>query len=302
MKTSFYQKGLTLIEILLALAIAVLILIMGLRMILFWQKEMVVTQVKYNVDTLFKSQQAYYNAQCFGIYVPNNATVNNAPIPPIQLSGYNYAPGRVAPTRYFSPPSPVQSFYYAGSVANLIATGYLAGNSKNTDHFPFSPNALVQNANKKVTNKNLQGEPVFHGYAVFFVQYLTKRKLATYNKQSATIGVQAVTMAGVGVLLNVNGSKVRQAYAKLLGATCLADAPQTNCQEPDSSGKYAVWLRPANAPSAHNVSDTWVSNPQVVQFQQLYTTYPTTYLTSTSPKIAVTQENQQYFQYFLCTN
>lgn len=303
MKIYFHENGLTLLEMLLALAIAALILIMGFRLILFWQKQMTFTEVNYNIDTLFKSQQAYYNAQCFGIYVPGNAKVADAPNGENPWSGYQYASGRLTPMQFVGNapvPNPVNnnSFYYPGSVANLIERHYLAGNPSNPDNFPFAPSPIV----KDVT-QTYQGYKVLHGYSVFFAQILQKRMQQIAGTSTPVpIGVNAVTYAGVSIWLAAEDQATRQADLQLLGGSCLSSLPASNCQNPVANGQFLVWVRPANAPSQHHRSDTWVSNPQVTQFQQLYTTYPITYLTAVTPTTNIGSNNDLYFQYFLCTN
>ena len=65
------QKGLTLLEALLTLAIASMLLVLSLRMYESYALDSYISELQYNVDSLFQAMSLYYKVNCAGTYNTN---------------------------------------------------------------------------------------------------------------------------------------------------------------------------------------------------------------------------------------
>jgi prepilin-type N-terminal cleavage/methylation domain-containing protein len=67
------QKGVTLLETMLALAIGSLVLVLSLKMYRQYELDANLVQLQGNVDSLFQAMSLYYKANCFGSYDSSGA-------------------------------------------------------------------------------------------------------------------------------------------------------------------------------------------------------------------------------------
>ncbi|MDR3478165.1 MAG: hypothetical protein P4M14_09070 [Gammaproteobacteria bacterium] len=67
------QKGITLLEAMLALAIGSLVLVLSLKMYRQYELDANLAQLQGNVDSLFQAMSLYYKANCFGSYDSSGA-------------------------------------------------------------------------------------------------------------------------------------------------------------------------------------------------------------------------------------
>lgn len=84
------QAGVTLIEVVLVLIIAIAITLMGLRIYSGFDQDNMVRKAQFNVDQLFQAAGLYYQANCRGILNPNNSP---AAVIPLTISTNLQAPG-----------------------------------------------------------------------------------------------------------------------------------------------------------------------------------------------------------------
>lgn len=258
-----YKKeilGVSLLELLLVLVVAGLILIAGYRQYLIYRYDADVQQLKQNVDILMASMTLYYRANCGET-------------------------GALSPTVALTDPMKID-------INNdLIQNGYLSANA-----FPVSP--LV----------NRKGGDL-GGYRVQFNKLTMPRSVCTSatGTDSAgpltTQGCASSTVIGTiliwkpQVAVSLANTALAQTQLQQLGGDCLSSPSSNTTVYPCSAnqpGTFVVWERlPSNASTQMNTPFHQLM-PTAQQFQQMYTTYPITYLTQSSGV------GPYETQYFLC--
>ncbi|EKD73279.1 MAG: hypothetical protein ACD_45C00379G0001 [uncultured bacterium] len=211
--------------------------------------------VNANVDTLLQAATRYYRANC---------SAKNGPLGITQL---------VAPQGV--------------SLTTLSQGGYLSAT------FP-SFNPLVNSIGSG------------SGYIVQFNPYTMPRMInvcsdppACTTTAPAQIGKIVLWKVQVSVALNSIDPDRLTAYQKYLSGDCLskiAGSIVSQCSL-GVTGPYVVFERTTSYAAANTldaISTMWTVNPQIEQFNQMYTTFPMTYLTGTS--------HVPEYQYFYCNN
>lgn len=268
------QIGITLVEALLVIVIGAGILLLSLRQYESFRIDANVLQLQGNVDTLLQSLAQYYYANCYGV-----TDVTQSPALKPGTLNPNHSP---APTDPF--PIVIQD--------DLVAHGYL------TSPFPFNP--IVDN-----------GKPAtqFGGYVAQF-NLATQPRLTCIAGTNATgttpaSGCTATEQTGViniwkpQVAVAIQGGATEAAiYANLLSADCtssLSNGTVLPCSK-NQPGNYLVWERLPSTPASRGNTSLWESKNVTNDFNLMYSTYSTVYLTTekgiTSP--------QGQTQYFLC--
>lgn len=97
MKSFFFQKGITLLELMLVLALATTLILMGVRVYLQFSQQAYVTELQSEVDTLFMAMAKYYQVNCRGPnyngllspkIIPNPTSTTYVPVSLWNLQNY----------------------------------------------------------------------------------------------------------------------------------------------------------------------------------------------------------------------
>jgi len=263
------EQGITLLEILLVLAIASMLLIMGIRQYLSFRTESEARRIVYNVDSIFLGMSYYYKAECYG-----------------RRTGSNFKPGKLNPDN-----SNYQENIPIDVQNDLIGDNYIR------QALTFVP--LVDASGGLGTN----------GYvAQFNMDDSKKRKICVEGKnatgpdssqgcdQAETIGT--IVSAKAQVAVKMKDEKTARTYLYFLGGDCLSNASGSivePCSAYPGTGTYIVWERLPSYASPEVQTSYSSGNVVVNQFTQEYTTYPVTYLLSTKGEMPSGDK-----QYFLC--
>lgn len=260
MKTK--QSGVTLLELLLVMLVAGSILVMGYRLYDTFQSDADVEIVKSNVDVIFQGMQSYYRKNCYGT-TRSDQTVD---------------PGTLNPA--YVPASPPQ--LPIDIQTDLINTGYISTNIVKTS----------------IVNPVGAG---FDGYIAQFNKLTYDRQVCTDGPTGAgptdcTVNVGKVTSWQAQVSVRLDKLTTAAQYLALLTGDCrstLSGSTVLPCEVSGNTGGYIVFQRSVSSAVPKEGSTYWGTMPTVLQFKQMYTTYPITSLTS-----GTTTANQNY----LCAN
>lgn len=264
--------GVSLIEMMLIMAIAGLIAVMGIRQYRLYRIDADIRQLKYNVDTLFQAMSLYYRANCYGTTHPKAGVVTAGTLNP-----------DVNPDN----PFPI-------SIENdLKAKGFLMVD------YPRSP--LVDEGSNGGGGYILQFNESIQPKMVCKQGIKAKNADLPDCTEAVQVGTIVAWKAQIAVLLN--DTDRASAYLKLLDATCLSSYDSnTNTVSPCSdniSGNYIVWERWPSFGNSFIERDNLL-NPTLDQFNQMYTTYPITHLTGSIPSGTTPGVTGPVPQYFLC--
>lgn len=255
------QQGTTIFETLLALSLAAMLIVLGLRQYQSYQQTVEIARLKQNIDMIFQGMNEYYRANCFAQY---NRTTNTYTFG-ILANGGNGQPNVNAvipidivtallggPTgfKFMSEKWPLPS--------NLINTtvgqsGYIAQFNKYT--YP---------AYVCISGTNITGPTASQG--------------CTGTKQMGTVVVwKAQVSVRLRSTLDVN------AYANMADATCLSSSSgsSVNTCQSASPGNYLVWERLPISANEGVKSSYSTLIPSVNAFTQSYRSPSITYLIGT---------------------
>lgn len=236
------QQGVTLVEVILVLVISMAILYFSIQQYLIYKRATDVYLLKRNINILFQAAAKYYKANCaipnpYGI--PNILSVANLP----------------------------SATYYSVSYDTLVSEGYLSE--------PLSPSPFVQ-----------PGSDAPEGYLIQFNLAkqpngnLIPRTVAT---PSGAQPVGNILFWRIQISAYLSDVAPATALQNELGADCLSS--QTTdwlghiavapCSL-STQGQYAVWERLPNFAEGNPAANSlfWQTMPTVMQFKQMYTTYP----------------------------
>ena len=251
------QEGVTLFEVMLVIVIGAAILYLSISQYQIFKSGTDVQQLQYNVDTLFQSATKFYKANCISQTNPTTGA---------KIAGT----GLLDPAN--SPANP-----YIITPTQLQNDGYLAipgSATAGTLPFPISP--LV---NSSGTN---------NGYQVQYNLTTVNRTVKTYPSNTA-VPSGTIYIWTIQVSVQLLHPETATQYLSLLGADCIS-TPVTSgtginpCSAGLSTGTtlFLVWQRlPSMSTSVP--PGTWIMNPTVTQFNQMYTTDPMTYLLGNAP-------------------
>ncbi len=270
------ELGVTLLELILALVIAVTIVLLSFKQYQAFRADEDVQEIQYNLDTLFQGLAGYYKANCYGQ----------------SLNGELISQGNLYVSSTNQPKNP----YPINIATDLINNGYLANTLLNVD--------LVNNASAIGTN----------GYVVQFNEYTETRNICTKNaasrgnhpafgsntgqncKINAEIGTVITWKAQVAVDL-ADPTTAKQ-YLAILNGDCLSSATGNTvipCSTSGNTGTYVVFERLPSFARQTSTTDATEMNVMVNQFTQQYATYPAGYLINS---VGVGPNGEQ--QYFYC--
>lgn len=271
------NKGVTLIEVLLVLAVAASILILSVKQYQSMSLDANVQQVQANVDTLFQSMSYYYKANCRGLYRSDQTLI------PGSLNAFSN-------TTY---PKTINIR------TDLVTPGYLVTPLTSTTVLPLNPlvDASAGGTYGYVVQFNLTNSPGR------YICISSSGSTGPYTpgclpaNQNARIGAVWVWQAQVAVALTATSQAQALMYLQLLNGDCLSTLQGSTVAPCDGSnqGNYVVWSRLPTMASPSSVSNFWQTNHVVTKFNEMYTTYPVTYLIERDG-----QTNNSYTQYFNC--
>lgn len=270
------SKGLTLLEVMLVLAIASVILILGMSQYQSLQIDQNIKQANYNVDYLFQGLRNYYYANCRGQYNPSSSSY---------AQYTNYSNGTLNPSQ--SPPSPFP--VSITSSTGLLGLGFIS-------KWPQISSSIIDS-----TNSN--------AYVVQFnlIQQSSKTTSGCWNIVPGGLACTTITsetpvrLWTAQVAAKILPAKVSNAlaYKAMLLADCvssLSGSTVTPCATSTGGGgsnnTYLVWTRlPFNASSSKNASLLAPSMAVLKEFTAQYTNDPMYESGSTANAAA---------QYYLC--
>lgn len=252
------QIGVTLLESLLALAIASSVIVLSLKVYYSVKKNADIQKVSANVDMLFVALSQYYRANCGTInYDSTGADVQH----------YYAGTGTVTnPGALYTTSTPSST---AVLLSSLISTGYF--NSTNLTYTPLIAGYVLQFNPSSQTTSTFNTR-VCTGTSPSSVTCTNQINDATTTPNTTDTSV-LIWNAQVAVQLNVPASQMT-AYKKTLGADCISSvngAIVTPCNQSPTPGNYLVWSRLASDPSPKTMDSLWTYMPYVKQFNLQYT-------------------------------
>lgn len=256
------QKGMTILETLLVFAIAATFVITGMRMYMTFKNDNDVMQLRGIVDTLFVGMASYYQEICFGRYD----------------NSLNFTPGILNPQ--YSP-----SALWPVSPSTLISKQYLPNNN-------IPPNSLVDTTDPS------------GGYVLRYNRDAVPPSRYADLSSGGSTPVGNIIVWRIQVAVKLKPGLDANAYLKLSGADCLSSSYSISgvsyvypCSS-NKTGSYLVWERLPSYASPQGSSILRILNPSLKQFQQMYTTYPMTYLLYSKPSTGTTPTGAA--QNYLC--
>lgn len=255
------QQGVTLLEIMLVLVIAVLMVTLSLRFYKSYRIDQDIAEMKTHVDMLFLALTDFKRANC---------------IEHRDGDGLLLKPGLLDPRRN---PPPANPYVFFDIEAELHAPGYL-------NRWPFVPNRLIDND---------AGENRGYYVQLYMKQESSYLRGAGPDSGGVLTGTN-IFWKGVVAVKMPSAAEVR-AYERVLGATCGADMdPDTqavrDCGTPSyiTNKEYLVWERLLSL-RTEGTSVLTPSLPYITLFNRMYDTYPILDLTSQAKSTE---------QYYLC--
>lgn len=258
------QQGATLVEILLVLTIASILLYMGLVTFQRYRREQDIEQLKYTVNTLFQGLNLFYRANCIQFQT---------------AAGWEYVtkPGYLDPNS--NPPEGPPNPY---SVPFRYLKPFFTYLPEKWPNYPLNP--IVNNDDETLA------------YVTQFNLLEIDREVDTTTNpdtpsETTETKIGTIYLWKAQVAVRMQNPDTAKAYQYALGATCVSSL-SGNIVSPcsaNAAGAYVVWERLPSFVSPQT-QETWQMRAPVVQFLQMYTTYPILNLTNGWTKD----------QYFLC--
>lgn len=292
------QKGVSLLEAMLALAIGATVLVLSLRMFSQYQLESNLENLRYNVDTMFQAMSLYYKANCLGTYVSNASVYNSAgtistygtlnpspqnPSPPsltqpkriklADLQGVNnYLPNWIPSNTLLNTAFGEGGFYMQFDpilFTTNVVTAQTTVPPNNPPIYTIVPN---NNLISSMPPANQTAPPVYTYTSTLMNPTPAQEVNGSYIQPGQVTGLVWKMQVSV-LLLNPAHAAAYQAY---LQATCNSDftgtivEPCETVPTPAGSG-YLVWERlPSNAaPDITTVNWNWT--PMQTEFSLQYT-------------------------------
>lgn len=252
------QKGATLLEVMLAIGVAGVIFILGIKMYQSYQNTAQLEQLRYNVDQLFQAMGNYYKANCAAGDISPNPPDILSPYPP-STTGIPYPP---TPTSYF--PVPITS--------KLINDGYL------TNWAPSNP--MIDKTGGE-SGYVVQLNPIIlSGVAANACVVLNSGTHCVQTTPTSTIPATQALIVTWAIQIAVKIKQLNKigAYANLLGADCISGETSGSfpttidaCPSVNPNRNYIVWKRIPSAATLKKGSVLDTSLPALKQFNLQYT-------------------------------
>lgn len=257
-----HQKGVTLLETLLVLAIAASLIVFGIRLYNQFKYQVLEQKIAANVNQLFLGLQNYYYANC-RVTLDNDST--------------HLSSGALDPLVSDDPTIPLTISLSVGT--DLVTPGFITG------WYPV--NTLVDNSatdNGYFTQYNrvltASQDPVMSVYACTGSTYPPScdatggATLQTTSFQPVNQSRVIVWVSQVAVKLSPNLTTAQWTQIKNdLSANCVSSSTKlTDCTTtPTGTTGYLIWTKHPTAYNPNTASDYWTIAPYVKQFNMQYT-------------------------------
>jgi len=227
-----HSPGIVLIEMILVLAIASTIILMGLRVYNFFRADQQLNQLSYNVDLIFQSVSKFYHANCRGFSGNNDGVLN-----PSQ-----------------NPTSPY--VVLNNTVSTLISQSYL-------DSTQLIPSLLLDTANTGTTNQGYFAQlNLLNATDRQYYWCMTNPTTQVYTCSTPSSG--ATTNTGIGnvqvwqaqVAIKVADYNTALIYQQKLGADCVS----TLATNSSGTGTYIVPCSTSTSSSTSSSSSSSTNN------------------------------------------
>lgn len=287
------QVGMSLVEVLLVLAVATASLLAGVRQYQLYLRDVEYRQVQQNVDNIFQALGQFYMQNCNGaMSVDPNGDMS-------------FKAGKLNPQEYNS-----KDPYQVKIDKDLQASGLLTQSIMSTTLVYGGPKANNPDGTPMIDITNNPSSIGTDGYVAQFNRLEQPRKVCLEGdkatgvtsdrgckSQPVQVGINLIWKPQVAVRLM--DEEHADIYLALLGGDCLSNAKGKivlPCDQAKSNtGNYVVWERlPSQALQKSGVH-FWQTAPTLKSFNQMYTTYPSTYLNKTEGKNPSGND-----QYYLC--
>lgn len=258
------HAGFTLIEMILALAIAVSIIVFGMRLYLQYRFDLSTQQLQYNVSAIFQAMSSYYQGVCNG-QLKSVMTGSD-----VTTWKYTYQNSKIHSGNDESVLIDLKN--------DLIENNYL---TSNLYIIPF-----VYNHTKSPED----------GYVIQFNRITSDRYTCTSTntdlsscKEKVKIGRTVIWQLQVAVKLSDDALNAASAYMGATNAKCLSSSTGdfvTPCPtEGIGEGNYLVFVQNSTSQVGPTSSGTWPTLSNVDQFTRMYNAYPASYLMSTKGEV-----------------
>lgn len=280
------ENGVTLLEMMLVLAIAMSMLVLGVKVYDQFQFQANEKKIMANVNQLFQALQGFYYANC-------RQTLSPTSVPQPQTSG------ALDPTQTDPLGGPPLAKKVISIQNDLISQGFMPAGWRPVNVLLGDPDQTYFVQYNRILPKG--ADPVMSVFACTGDQAppscnkTSGAELSTAELPSQQSRV-VIWNLQVAVKLSDNLSKAEQNVIKNdLRADCistLATDSVTPCAADPTENGYLVWTK---SPSAYNPDTTsvfWLANPYVKQFNRQYTNDPMATLSG------VTNEAQTWYNPF----
>lgn len=249
-------SGVTLVEVMLVLAIASSITLLAIKQYNMLRVDSDVNTVLVDVDQVFQAASYFYQANC-----KQQSDAVTGPIAGTGQLDPAYVP---APPAAPTPTPPANPFPV--TLATLTTDGYLK------NRLSFTP--IVNTAAAE------------GGYIVQFNQVTSDRTFDT-SPPVTTVKLGQIIVWRVQVAVLLRDASKAAYYKNLLRADCLSTlSPSGTTVIPCSAAPpgvpagpvYAVWTRLPSFSTPESNTNMWITNASMKEFNQLYETYPVSYL------------------------
>lgn len=271
------QRGVTLTEMMLVIAVGSAIVYMSIQQYLSFRKDGDAVQVLSYANGIFQAMSGYYRDNCYGstdtTTDPDNYTVSYGTLNPLNST----PPGNNVPIN-------IQT--------SLIDRGLL-------DAKFIKLNPLI--------SADSTGATGILGFYAQFNRSDKDRKICTTGTNATGPSDPACTASEVtgdivtwkiqvSAKLNATSAEAKTAYLKILAGDCLSSPGASGLIQPCSAnapGDYVVWERLPLGSNVKADSPYWVTMPTVNQFTKMYTT---------TEILSLTDQSMTPNQYYLCGN
>ena len=255
------QRGLSLIEVMLAFAVIATIFVMALKQYNMFSNDKDVQQVQYNVDLLAQAAANYYWVNCRGQYDPVSQTI---------------IPGTLSP--YNATPPVVGTPFLINTTNDLINTGFLKSPLTTTNNHYVTSYIVQFNENPLITQSRLACDD------------------ADCNTSSLK-QIGTLVSFDIQISAQIRDTTKATAYKNLLGADCLSSLSGSTvlpCKSaPAGANTYVVFIRKPALPTPSVNAPLNLERTNIQAFSQQQTV--------NSIGSLIKGNHVPEYQYFLCS-
>lgn len=227
-----HQLGVTLLEVLLALAIGAAVILMGIKQYQQYQTQQYIAQLQFNIDELFQGMGLYYQANCTSL---NPSTTNV----PIDISTGLQTPGYLR-TQW----QPFNPLINNTSTANYVVQLNVSGTTPTKRYASACWNFTGQQSGLDCSpTPTVTQSPVYIWRTQVAVEFPSSANMEAYQ-----------SIFGADCISDISGSVV---------TPCESSPPST-------TGHYLVWERLPSFATTTSSSGLWPSMQVLHEFNLQY--------------------------------